>query len=454
MTAVVCMLSAACSPSRSQTTSRSLALTHVTVIDGTGAPPKSDMTVLIDNGRITRVQPSSTPIPAGTAEMNLAGRYVIPGLIDAHVHLGTQQRQPGMMEQVLRACFMGGLTSVRDMGGKFSIVDPLARRARSDTVPMPTVVYSAIVAGPGSWIEGERGRFMAGEAPLGEGPTVRRLLDSADAVAAVASAKAAGAGGIKIYNTIAPSLVRIVAAEARRKGLRVWSHLFVDPGLPSNVIEAGAEVVSHGDMFVAEVLDSAARGGPTPGYRAARAVAYADTGLLSRPSLRRLITSMKERNVILDPTLYVMRPGRDSAGRIDPLHANLFHGAVRFTQAAHRAGIDVAAGTDAIGGSTPNIHVELQLLVDSVGMTPLQAIRAGTYVSARALGIGDSVGTVAPGKRADLVVLAADPSVDIANTITVIGTMKAGRYYPRERPMSTPPGARSPSRTPPPGTSR
>jgi imidazolonepropionase-like amidohydrolase len=77
-------------------------------------------------------------------------------------------------------------------------------------------------------------------------------------------------------------------------------------------------------------------------------------------------------------------------------------------------------------------------------MTPLQAIRAGTYVSARALGIADSVGTIVAGKRADLVVLAADPSVDIANTITVVGVMKAGRYHVRERPMPTPPGARSP----------
>jgi imidazolonepropionase-like amidohydrolase len=308
------------------------------------------------------------------------------------------------------------------------------------------VVYSAIAAGPGSWIEGERGRFMAGDAPVGESPTVRRLLDSADAVSAAASAKAAGAVGIKIYNTIPPHLVRIVATEARRKGLRVWSHLWVDPGVPSDVLAAGAEVVSHGDMFVAEVLDSAARAGTVADYRAARATAYADTGLLSRPALRRLVTTMKERDVILDPTLYVMRPGPDSAGRVNPLHGSLFRNAVSFVRAVHRAGVDVAAGTDAIGGSTPNLHVELQLLVDSVGMTPLQAIRAGTYVSARALGIADSVGTIAVGKLADLVVLAADPSVDIANTITVVGVMRAGRYYARERPMSTPPGARAPAR--------
>ncbi len=274
MTGLAFLLSASCRPTLSQSIgANSLAITHVTVIDGTGAPPKADMTVLIENGRFTGIQPSSASLPRGIREMNLAGRFVIPGLIDAHVHLGTQRRAPGMMQQVLRSCFMGGLTGVRDMGGSFGIVGPLATLARSDTAPMPRIVYSAIVAGPGSWIEGDRGRFMAGDAPLGQGPTVRRLIDSADAVSAVASAKASGAAGIKIYNTIAPSLVRIVAAEARRNGLRVWSHLWVDPGTPSDVLSAGAEVVSHGDMFVAEVLDSAARAGAVTDYRAARATA-------------------------------------------------------------------------------------------------------------------------------------------------------------------------------------
>lgn len=77
-----------------------------------------------------------------------------------------------------------------------------------------------------------------------------------------------------------------------------------------------------------------------------------------------------------------------------------------------------------MGGSTPNIHVELQLLVDSAGMSPLQAMRAATQVGARALGMSDSLGTLTPGKKADLVILSADPTLDIANTITVLAVMK------------------------------
>lgn len=434
----------ACRTSISQATPAVVALTHVTVIDGTGTSPRPDMTILIDAGRIVRVQPSSVPLPPTTVERNLAGRFVIPGLIEAHVHLGTQPRPPAVMEAILRASLLGGVTSVRDMGGQFELVDRYARLGQRDSAAVPRVLFAAIVAGPGMWLEGERSRFFAGASEIGASPSVRRLRDSADVVPAVTAAKRAGAAGIKIYNTIAPSLVRAVAAEAHRQGLHVWSHLYVDPGAPSSLIDAGAEVVSHADMFVAEVVSAAAREGTIDAYRAARQVAYADMALITRPPVQRLIALMKERRVIFDPTLFIMRPGLDSMGRVDPRHGALFHAAVLFTRAVHRAGVDIAAGTDALGGSTPNLHTELQLLVDSVGMTPLEAIRAATLVGARALGIAETTGTIEAGKRADLVVLAGDPSIDIANTTTVIGVMKAGHYHERARAMPTPPGARAP----------
>ena len=420
------------------------ALSNVTLIDGTGALPRPNVTILIENGRITEIRPAAATVLPGATVIDMRGRFVIPGLIDAHVHLGTQPRPEGIMEAVLRACFMGGVTSVRDMGGQYELVRRFAQLGSNDTVPIPRVSYAAIVAGPGMWLDGERARFFAGNSTAGQSRTVRRLLDTSDVAPAVASAKAAGATGIKIYNAIDPRLVRAVASEARRSGLRVWSHLYVDPGAPGNVIDAGAEVVSHADMFVSEVLPPALRQGLTPEYRAARHAAYSDTSTMRSAPVRALIARMKERGTILDPTLFIMRPGPDSTGRIDERHAALFHGAVEFVRSAHRAGVDIDAGTDALGGSTPNIHVELQLLVDSVGMSPLEAIRAATLVSARALGMSDSLGTLAPGKKADLVVLAADPSVDIANTITVVAVMKAGRLYERPRPMNTPPGARPP----------
>ena len=95
------------------------------------------------------------------------------------------------------------------------------------------------------------------------------------------------------------------------------------------------------------------------------------------------------------------------------------------TRRANRVGIPIVAGTDAIGGSAANLHAELQLLVDSAGLSPLEALRAATVNGARAIGLQDSLGTIAPGKIADLVVLRGDPSRDIRNTQTVTMVIKA-----------------------------
>jgi len=241
--------------------SQAVALTHVTVIDGTGAAPRANVTILIQNGRIVDVRPATAGVPPGTTITDLSGRYVIPGLIDAHVHLGTQPRPEGVMEAILRASFLGGVTSVRDMGGQYQIVRRLAELGRNDTIPMPRVSFAAVVAGPGMWLDGDRAPFFAGGTTPGESPTIRRLLDTSDVAPAVASARASGATGIKIYNAIDSTLLRAVASAARRSGLRVWSHLYVDPGRAGNVVEAGAEVVSHADMFVSEVVPQSARRG-------------------------------------------------------------------------------------------------------------------------------------------------------------------------------------------------
>src|SRR4051794_23936789 len=129
-----------------------LALADATVIDGTGRPAQPHMTVLIRGRRIEAVfARGARAIPAGARVLDLAGRYLIPGLIDAHVHLGTQQRPPGVMEAILRAVFLSGVTAVRDMGGSLRTVQPLATRARADSTPMPRVYYAAILAGPGRW---------------------------------------------------------------------------------------------------------------------------------------------------------------------------------------------------------------------------------------------------------------------------------------------------------------
>jgi hypothetical protein len=441
---LVAIASAGCRPIIAQTrVSETIALANVTVIDGTGAPPRPNMTIVIRDGRIRSIEPSSRSLTQDATVIPLRNKFIIPGLIDAHVHLGTQPRPDGVMAAILRAAFLGGVTSVRDMGGRLDIIRPLALQGNSDTSAMPRVRYSAIVAGPGMWFDGERARFFHGDHAIGTSPGIRRIDASTDIPRVIAEVKRTGASAIKIYNTIEPALLHRLATEARRQGLAVWSHSYVDPGAPSDVVKAGASVVSHADGFIYELLPEVVRRSTRDSVRAARQGAFLRRPLESQ-LIRGLVDTMRVRGTILDATLMVMRPAPDSAGRIDRRHAALFHAAVDFVRLAHRSGVDVAAGTDALGGSSPNIHAELQLLVDSAGFSPLQALRSATLVSARALGMADSVGTIAVGKVADLVILDRDPTADIANTLTVSAVMKAGRLVRRDRPLGTPPMARPP----------
>jgi hypothetical protein len=425
-----------------------LALVHATVIDGTGAAPRPNLTVLIRGARIVQVAgDGEVRIPAGARVVELRGKYVIPGLIDAHVHLGTTPRPPDVARGVLEASLMGGVTSVRDMGGALHVVRPLALAARDARTPSPRIFYSAIMAGPGAWFDGERGRRMAGGYAPGESPAVRRVGAGTDVRRVIADARAAGVTGIKLYNTVPRPLLAALAAEAHRQGLRVWSHLSVDPGRPWDVVSADADVVSHADMFVAQVM-------PPPADTAVEAQRLVrDSVVRARspddPRLRALTALMLRRGTLLDETLYVVADAAiDAQGHPNRRYAELFAFAAAMARRANAAGVPLAAGTDHLGGSTPNLHAELQLLVDRAGLTPLQAIRAATLNGARALGAQDSLGTVAAGKLADLVVLAADPSRDIRNTQTVVAVVKGGVMRERTAPWRTGPLAAPPPATP------
>ena len=421
-----------------------LALVHATVIDGTGAPPRPNTTILIHGGRIVRVaDDGAAQIPPGSRVVDLRGRYVIPGLIDSHVHFGTIERSAETTRGVLAATLMGGVTIVRDMGGALHVVRPLAQASVDAGAPSPRIYYSAIVAGPGGWFDGERGRRMAGDYAPGESPAVRRVTAGSDVRRVIADARAAGATGIKLYNTVPPALMAALSAEAHRQGLRVWSHLAVDPGRPGDVVRAGADVVSHADQFAGEVMPPPSADTAVEARRLAR-----DSVLRATPPddarLRELAALMRRRGTMLDETLFIVAgAATDPAGRVNERYTRLFAFATAMVGRAHAAGVPIAAGTDAVGGSTPNLHAELQLLVRA-GLTPLQALRAATLNGALAIGAQDSLGTVAAGKLADLVVLAADPARDIRNTQTVVAVVKGGVMRERTTPWRQGPHASPP----------
>lgn len=414
---------------------------NVVLIDGLGGVPRPGMSILVENGRISDIYPTgSRPTPDGAERIEAPGRYVTPGLIDSHVHLMTAERPSGMIEGVLRAAMMGGVTVVRDMGGSGPGLQRLSRASASGDIEAPRILYSSLLTGPDSdfWLNEERTAFVAAGSTPGRSAWFRQVGFGDDLDAVMAEVKAFGADAVKLHSGMDAALMTRVSEAARRAGLRVWAHGFVGPAKPSEVA-AAASVLSHGDMAafegVADPRDPAFRALSYGGRSAAGQAGAPVDG----PVAGAVIEALRAHGVALEPTLFVMsRPGED--GQLNP--SAVYNAA--FARRAFEAGVPIIAGTDAIGGSSPNLHSELQILVARVGLTPLQALTAATAAPARALGIDGDYGTLETGKRADIVFYSADPSADIRNSLTVTAVMRGGRLFRRERSMPTPPLAEGP----------
>jgi imidazolonepropionase-like amidohydrolase len=249
--------------------------------------------------------------------------------------------------------------------------------------------------------------------------------------AVIASAKNAGVTGIKLYADLPAPLVKRVTTEAHREGLKVWAHATLAPAKPGDVIGAGADVISHIDMLVFEADSTLPSSIRAIFNRANYAAAPVDG-----PVVENVLRMMKTKGTLLDATLVaVNRVGaRAELDATRPHMHAMREWSFTLARRAHQIGIPFVAGTDFMGrpatDSTAALHDELVLLVTKAGLTALQAIQAATLNGARALGREREQGTIEPGKVADLVVLRADPLVDINNTRRIAYVIKGGHVHP------------------------
>lgn len=409
-----------------------LAFTNVTLIDGSGGVPRSGMTIAITGGKIADLFITGKKrLPSDVRVLDMRGRYVIPGLIDSHVHLTAGARSKEEYDALLRFAFLGGITSVRDMGGDGTTLAELSRAARDESAKSPRIYFSAIMAGP-TWFSDPRAKASAHGLVPGEAPWLRAITPETDIPKIIAEAKAAGATGIKMYADLPADLLKKLTVEAHRQGMRVWSHATIFPSKPGDALNAGVDVLSHSALLVYEGVTEVPETYHTS--RGAVNVGYGDTQPDSAV-MTKLLRRMQAQGTILDATLFVTgqlaRPGATTNTQ-DPRLGWTFE----ITKRAHQLGVPISAGTDGMGSpgraDLPNIHTEMELLVTKCGLTPLEAITAATRNGARVLGIEAVYGTVAIGKAADLVLLDADPSTDIRNTRRIVSVIKGGRLYLRK----------------------
>ncbi|MDX1393918.1 MAG: amidohydrolase family protein [Gemmatimonadota bacterium] len=397
------------------TGSGDLVITGTTVMDGTGAGPRSGATIVVQNGRIAAVVADGSEVAtaalAGASPheiIDAAGATVIPGLIDAHVHLATDPNADGWRERTerqLAELLAGGVTGVRDMAGDVRALRPLAEAVSRGEIPGPRIDFAAIVAGPGFFADPRVASSSAG-VELGTAPWMRAVTADSDIPAIVAEAAATGASGVKAYALVDPDLLARIAAAAHAHGLRVWAHSTVFTTRPSEAVAAGVDVLSHAAYLVWEGSP------PTTEYERRGRGDYLAVPP-DHPAVTRALEAMAGAGTLLDATASLMTriATRDDIG---DLRRDWTFEVVR---RAHEAGVAIVAGTDypAAPGSAPSIHEELAVLVEDVGLSPMDALVAATRNAARAIGIESDYGTIETGKVANLVILDADPLADIRN---------------------------------------
>lgn len=402
---------------------------HASLIDGTGRPIQHDMAVLTDGDRISAIL-ADAGLTAKELQnrqsVDLTGEYLLPGYIDSHQHLATPPDRAEAEARLKRDVY-SGITATRDMADDLRQIADITRAARVGEIPSPDIYYAALMAGP-SFFEDPRTQAIAQGAVGGEVPWEQAIDDSSDLTVAVAKASGTYATAVKIYANLPGRLVAAITRVAHGLGMRVWAHGMVFPATPQEVVDAGVDTVSHTCYLAYQAMAK------RPDSYQHRFPIEAALFEHDNPVMAKLYSDMRSRGTILDATLHVYRDVEAAAREQHkpPLCTVVLAG--RLTNQAYRAGVKISTGTDGdtpLADPWPSLFDEFTLLHDAAGLPPMAVIQAATINGAMAAGAENEMGTIAPRKLADMVVLSANPLENVGNLRSVVMTVKRGRQFPR-----------------------
>ncbi|HEV2851569.1 MAG TPA: amidohydrolase family protein [Thermoanaerobaculia bacterium] len=407
-----------------------LVFQHARLFDPETRTVRPGTTVVVSGNRIQAVgKDGDVPVPAGAEVVDAKGKTVLPGLWDMHTHLGEDD---GFLH------LAAGVTTVRDLANDTDKLLDLKRQWDTGETVGPRVLMAGFMDGPGPYA----------------GPT-KVLVDTEEkALAAVDNYAKLGYVQIKLYSSLDPKLVPAIIQRAHQHGLRVSGH--IPNGMTAEqAVRAGFDEIQHVNFlflnFLSPDIDTRT---PARFTEVAKQAAGLD---LKSDRVKSFIALLKERGTVSDPTLvafedmFTAQAGQMSpslaavADRFPPqVRRTLFSGGLNppadqvklyrdsyramenLVRDLHDAGVTIVAGTDALAGFS--YHRELELYVDA-GIPAPDVLRIATLDAARVMKRDQELGTVAPGKLADLILVDGDPASRIGDVRRVVLTVKDGVVY-------------------------
>jgi imidazolonepropionase-like amidohydrolase len=425
-------------PGRGASGAATITITGVAVVDVEQGLVLPGQTVVVAGERIVRIAPSGEVAPVSNSQvLDGRGLYLIPGLVDAHVH----DYDPQVFGRLLLA---NGVVLVRDMGQPTELAMTLRSEANSGGVLGPEMIVT--------------GAILDGDPPLI--PQISLALRTpAEARAAVQQQAAAGVDEIKVYSNLDAELLQAIIAEAHGLGLKVVGHV-AEAVYVEDAVAAGQDSIEHlhgFDKVIGKLL-----GAPITLKRGGMGVDFQYWPCLPEVDHARLeavLRGLAASGVAVCPTVVVFKVGvnvqaaiagelgrneyisplirgiwQEMWGAQSDIPAVIWQSMAAFVRDLHVAGVTLMVGTDLLfPGIIPGFAVHEEMAIwQEAGIPPADVLRSATIVPARFMGLGERLGTLAEGRVASMVLLRANPLDDIENAQQIEGVFLRGQYFSRD----------------------
>jgi imidazolonepropionase-like amidohydrolase len=394
-------------------------LEGATVVDGTGHLPKPNTTIVINGSRIASLSSNTAnnyDFSLAKNVINLTGKYIIPGLLDMHAHVANVRKNSynqNESEYMLRMLLAHGVTTIRNPGGP-----------TEQSVALRENVSEGKIIGPQIFTAGQLLNTPQIPVPFVE----RQVQTEQDVRQEVRSQAAAGVDYIKLYVGLSPELVKAAIDEAHFNGIKVIGHLYLTSW--TDAADLGIDALTHGVpvspfLLSKENQQRFLEAGDHPFNH----FLWLDLVDLNGPEINEMIKALASNNIPVDPTLDIY----EAMMKDESLYQYLWPKVLRLTKMLYDNEVSLLSGTDIpnfdlVPGAS--LHHELELLVEA-GIPPLEVIKIATRNGAQALGIEEDVGTIEPGKQADMIILSDNPLNDISNTNKIEAVISDGQFVNR-----------------------